>query len=160
LETLDVRASRPDLPASYGLEAPWTGAALARWGGAWSRFRRARNYWVATMMIVEGVVDEVRDPGCRARIDTAYLAKYGVRLGDVPGDVVLYGVRLAVAFGWRERDFPKSATRWTLDWSSAHRRSVPARRRPTGTVSTAARTGTVRRAAPPERRSRGRRGAS
>lgn len=63
-------------------------------------------------VIVEGRAEEATDDGLRRRLDDAYERKYGMRLLSHPGDVVIYGVRPRVAFAWRERDFPASATRW------------------------------------------------
>lgn len=63
-------------------------------------------------VIVEGTVSE--QPASQ-EVDEAYQAKYKMRLTEAPGDLVVYEVKPKVVFGFRERDFPKSATRWTFD---------------------------------------------
>ena len=105
------------------------GAGVGRLAG-WSahfgtdrRSRKARN--LATnqgtvihlesgddAVILEGVAEETADRSFVGRIDAAYLAKYKMRLTEAPGAVVIYAVRPRVALAWRERDFPRSATRW------------------------------------------------
>lgn len=64
--------------------------------------------------LIEGVAEEVRDDARHTAFDEAYLAKYGVRMADVPGDVSVWAVTPRVAFAWQERDFPGSATRWVF----------------------------------------------
>jgi general stress protein 26 len=66
-------------------------------------------------VILEGVADEVSQRGLVERIDQAYAKKYKMRVSDAPGQLVVYAVRPRVAFGWRERDFPRSPTRWSFD---------------------------------------------
>jgi hypothetical protein len=63
-------------------------------------------------VILEGRVQEVRDPTLLARYAAAYHAKY--RFRPDPGDAgnVTYALRARVGFAWREGDFPESATRW------------------------------------------------
>jgi hypothetical protein len=65
-------------------------------------------------VILEGRVREVRDAALLTRYADAYQAKY--RFRPDPGDRknVTYALRARVGFAWRERDFPKSATRWKL----------------------------------------------
>lgn len=63
--------------------------------------------------IVEGVAREVTQPSALNSIDKAYQAKYGMGMSGPPGAVVVIcSVQPRTVFAWRERDFPKSATRW------------------------------------------------
>jgi pyridoxine/pyridoxamine 5'-phosphate oxidase len=68
-------------------------------------------------VILEGVAEEVSDAAVVKRLDAAYSKKYKMRLSSAssaPGQMVIYAVRPRVAFGWRERDFPRSPARWTF----------------------------------------------
>jgi PPOX class probable F420-dependent enzyme len=65
-------------------------------------------------VILEGRVREVRDAALLARYAEAYHAKYRFRPDPADRASVTYALRARVGFAWRERDFPKSATRWTL----------------------------------------------
>ncbi len=65
------------------------------------------------VVILEGRAVEVDDQDRIARVDDSYEAKYGLRGGSVPG-AALFGLRPLSALAWREKDFPTSATRWTL----------------------------------------------
>lgn len=64
-------------------------------------------------VILEGVAEEVEvgDRVLLDRIDKACVSKYkiGLLLGKTS---VIYRLRPRVAFAWREKDFPRSATRW------------------------------------------------
>lgn len=64
------------------------------------------------VVILEGVAKEVTDPARLAAFDDAYVAKYGLRRAEFPGDPSIWGVATRVAFAWQERDFPGTATRW------------------------------------------------
>ena len=64
------------------------------------------------VVIVEGVAEEVTDPGWLARFAEAYDAKYHFKPDIHDPDNVTYAVRPQVAFGWLENDFPGGATRW------------------------------------------------
>jgi nitroimidazol reductase NimA-like FMN-containing flavoprotein (pyridoxamine 5'-phosphate oxidase superfamily) len=67
-------------------------------------------------VIIEGTVEEVTDPALFTRIADAYEAKYPPYRPDPaaePGSV-FYAVRPRAAFAWREKDYPKTATRWTF----------------------------------------------
>lgn len=66
------------------------------------------------VLILTGRAEEVRERAWLARIDAAYRKKYKMRLTEAPGDLVVYALRPKTALAWRERDFPKSATRWTF----------------------------------------------
>jgi len=66
--------------------------------------------------IVEGIAREVTDRSVLASINKAYQAKYGMGITGPPGAVVvIYSVQPRVVFAWRERDFPRSATRWRFE---------------------------------------------
>jgi len=64
-------------------------------------------------VILEGVVEELRDSARYSRFVDAYDEKYQVRPDAVPSAVV-YVLRPQVVYAWRERDFNESATRWRL----------------------------------------------
>jgi pyridoxine/pyridoxamine 5'-phosphate oxidase len=70
------------------------------------------------VVLLEGRARPVTDPARLAAFDAAYQAKYGVRMADVPGDVSVWVVTPRVAFGWHERDFPGTATRWRFGGSA------------------------------------------
>jgi Pyridoxamine 5'-phosphate oxidase len=117
-----IATTRPDgRPHTVPVWGVWLDGALHF--GTDRRSRKARN--LATnqgtvihlesgddAVILEGVAEEIADPSIIARIDAGYLAKYKMRLTEAPGEVVIYAVRPHVALAWRERDFPRSATRW------------------------------------------------
>jgi hypothetical protein len=66
------------------------------------------------VVILEGTVEEVREKKELARLATAYGEKYTLEITfQDPGSVV-YALRTALAFAWRESDFPESATRFTF----------------------------------------------
>ena len=65
------------------------------------------------VVVVRGVAAEVRDPAALGRFADAYERKYGIRPAAEPDpDAPVFAVRPRVVLGWRERDFPTSATRW------------------------------------------------
>jgi general stress protein 26 len=66
------------------------------------------------VVIVEGKAAEVTDAALLDKIDAAYLAKYAMRLTDAPGELIVFAVSARTALAWREKDFPKSATRWSF----------------------------------------------
>ena len=74
-------------------------------------------------VMLEGRVERVADPATLARFDQAYGAKYGfypIRDAPNPDDPGLfYALRPTVAFAWRERDFPQTATRFRFPRRSA-----------------------------------------
>jgi hypothetical protein len=59
------------------------------------------------VVILEGIAEEVTDPGRQRAIDDAYEAKYGMRHGTP-----VWQLRPRVAFGWTE--YPTTVTRWTF----------------------------------------------
>jgi hypothetical protein len=117
-----IATTRPDgLPHAAPVWGIWLDGAL--YFGTDRRSRKARN--LATnqgavihlesgddAVILEGVAEEIVDRSVIGRIDAAYLAKYKMLLTEAPGELVIYAVRPRVALAWRERDFPRSATRW------------------------------------------------
>ncbi len=63
-------------------------------------------------VIVEGSAEEVKDPAALERIAAAYLKKYKM---DPRGmNEPIFTVRPKTVFGFIEKSFPKSATRWRL----------------------------------------------
>ena len=67
------------------------------------------------VVILEGNTDEVVEPTARARFADIYQAKYAFRPQVDDGETVIFRFTLAKAMGWREADFPLSATRWEMD---------------------------------------------
>jgi PPOX class probable F420-dependent enzyme len=64
--------------------------------------------------ILEGRAEQVVAPPVLGRFADAYEAKYKLR-PDVSGATApVYRVQPAVALAWEEKDFPKTATRWTF----------------------------------------------
>jgi hypothetical protein len=57
---------------------------------------------------------DVTDSEVRARLDKVSRSKYKMPLMVVP-ESVLFRAKPRVVLAWREKDFPKSATRWVLD---------------------------------------------
>jgi hypothetical protein len=66
------------------------------------------------VVIIEGVAVEVTDRERLSRIDEEYFAKYKMRLLGFSAGAIIYSVQPRVAFAWRERNFPRSATCWRL----------------------------------------------
>lgn len=64
------------------------------------------------VVVLEGRVEVVRDKSLLRRIGDDYEAKYAFRIAPDNPAYGVYALRPAVAFGWRETDFPTSATRW------------------------------------------------
>jgi hypothetical protein len=65
------------------------------------------------VVILEGVVEEVRDRASFDAIDAAYRAKYGMGVDQAGDDgAVWYVVRPKTAHAWLENDFLETATRW------------------------------------------------
>ncbi len=158
------RASRPVMPAGYGLRDAAAGVGLFPWARVDERMTAARNYWLATtrpdarphampvwgvwvdgalwfgtdrgsrkarnlaanpavavhlesgddVLILEGTAREVHGEADLAGFDSRYAAKYAVRLADLPREISVWRVAPRTAFAWLERDFPGTATRWTI----------------------------------------------
>jgi PPOX class probable F420-dependent enzyme len=67
------------------------------------------------VVILEGKTDEVVEPDARARLGDMYQAKYAFRPQVDNGETVIFRFTFAKAMGWREADFPSSATCWEMD---------------------------------------------
>jgi PPOX class probable F420-dependent enzyme len=63
-------------------------------------------------VILEGTAESVHDAAFLERFADAYEAKYSFRPEPNPEAQGVYQLRPAVAFAWREQDFPNTATRW------------------------------------------------
>jgi hypothetical protein len=71
------------------------------------------NERIDEAVIVEGVAEEVRDAGLLAKLSRPYYAKYKPwKLEPDRGPV--YAVRACVVFGMYEKEFTRTATRWTF----------------------------------------------
>jgi general stress protein 26 len=117
-----IVTARPDgRPHAVPVWGIWLGGAV--YFGTDPRSRKAKNLAANPSLVIhlesgddavilEGAAEEVDDRGLIRRLDQAYSRKYKMRLTDAPGHLVIYAVRPRVAFGWRERDFPRSPTRW------------------------------------------------
>jgi hypothetical protein len=66
------------------------------------------------VVILDGPVEEIGDAGALARLAEAYGAKYTLEITFDGGTSVVYALRPARAFAWRESDYPESATRFTF----------------------------------------------
>jgi len=68
------------------------------------------------VVILECSIEELplTDPQLRQRLDALSHKKYNMLLTMMP-ESVMYRARPKVVLAWREKDFPTSATRWTLD---------------------------------------------
>ena len=64
--------------------------------------------------IVEGSVEAVTEPSVLGRFADAYDVKYHFRPDVSSAAAKVYRLRPAVAFAWGEKDFTKSATRWSF----------------------------------------------
>ena len=66
----------------------------------------------AEAVIVEGAVDEVKDKAALERMAAAYVKKYKMDPRSMCEPI--FRVRPRTVFGFIEKSFPKSATRWRL----------------------------------------------
>ena len=66
----------------------------------------------AEAVIVEGVAEEVKDTAALERIAAAYLKKY--KMDPRSMNEPVFAVRPKTVFGFIEKSFPKSATRWKV----------------------------------------------
>lgn len=66
------------------------------------------------VVILEGTVAEVKEKGELQRLLELYKAKYNVDPPLLEPSTVNYRLAPSKALGWRERSFPKSATRWVF----------------------------------------------
>lgn len=118
-----ISTTRPDgRPHAAPVWGVWVGGAL--YFGTGRRSVKGRNLARSPelvvhpesaddLVILEGEVEEVRDPASFDAIDAAYRAKYGMGVLEAGDDgAVWYVVRPRVAHAWLESDFPNTATRW------------------------------------------------
>ncbi len=112
------RGGRPHAMPVWGL---WLHGAV--WFSSDAASRKARNITGRPgivvhlesgdeVVIVEGHAEEVTDRAALEPFARAYEEKYGFRLDlDHPIGLV-HRVRPDAVLGWREKDFPTTATRW------------------------------------------------
>ncbi|MBI3743256.1 MAG: pyridoxamine 5'-phosphate oxidase family protein [Chloroflexi bacterium] len=67
------------------------------------------------VVVLEGHVEEVTDSAALDRFVAAYEPKYGFRPDPNNPNGKVYRLRHTTALAWREKDFPKSATRWSFN---------------------------------------------
>ncbi len=121
-----ISTTRPDgRPHAVPVWGLWKEGAF--YFGTGERSQKERNIrnnpWMVVhlesgdeVVIIEGWVERVVDPGLFASIAQAYSAKYdwspleGLE-GKLPEDPY-YGMRPEIAFAWTEADFPATATRY------------------------------------------------
>lgn len=66
----------------------------------------------AEAVIIEGAVDEVKNKAALERMAAAYVKKY--KMDPRSMGEPIFRVRPGTVFGFIEKSFPKSATRWRL----------------------------------------------
>ena len=70
------------------------------------------------VVILEGTLEPVKDKVVIPKLSEEYLSKYDFDpFGEngVQPDDPIYSLRLKKAYAWREKDFPKTATRWKFE---------------------------------------------
>jgi PPOX class probable F420-dependent enzyme len=68
------------------------------------------------VVILEGVIQIMRDSALLKRADEAYYMKYQFHLTeDVQNPGLVYRLQPKIAFTWFETNFPASATRWKFE---------------------------------------------
>lgn len=65
------------------------------------------------VVIIEGVAEEWPDKEEWKRIADRYHEKYDVKLDELPPKSTSFRVIPKTILAWQEKDFPRSATRWT-----------------------------------------------
>jgi len=96
----------------------------AFWFGTGSKTQKARNLAknpncivgtqnAAEAVILEGVAERITDASIVKKLEPISLRKYGMSGGDSTEPV--YRVPPTRVFGFIEKSFPKTATRWTFD---------------------------------------------
>jgi hypothetical protein len=120
-----IGSTRPDgRPHAMPVWGVWVDDALIfSTGGASVKGRNiaARPSIVAHLesgddaVVLEGVAERLTDADLLARFVEAYDAKYQIRPDTADDTSPVYALRPSVAFGWLERDFPKTATRWMFE---------------------------------------------
>ncbi|MFN0071743.1 MAG: pyridoxamine 5'-phosphate oxidase family protein [Chloroflexota bacterium] len=67
------------------------------------------------VVMLEGTVDRFHAVEQVPRLAELYQEKYGIDVTTLPSDdSIWFALRPATGHGWREVDFPSSATRWTF----------------------------------------------
>jgi len=110
---------RPHAMIIWGL---WFDNAF--WFGTGSKTQKARNLGknpncvvgtqnASEAAILEGVAEIITDPALRKKLEPSSLRKYG--MSGAGGSEPVYRVRPKRIFGFIEKTFPKTATRWTFD---------------------------------------------
>ncbi len=118
-------AGRPHATPVWGV---WLDGALHF--GTDTASRKARNLAanpamvahlesVDDVVIIDGEAVRVSDAGSLARFVDAFEDKYDIRLeagASGAGEAMaVFRLDARAVFAWRERDFPATATRWTID---------------------------------------------
>lgn len=67
------------------------------------------------VVILEGVIEEVRDERVMQLADDAYEGKYDMRVLSETGGAPLLGLQPDIAHTWLETDFLNTAARWDFD---------------------------------------------
>ena len=116
-----VSTTRPDgRPHAMPVWAVWLDGAVMFSSG--ERSAKARNLAAKPAAVVhlesgdeavilEGDVETLEDDKTRRRFVEAYEPKYGIEL-NADQLARVYALRPRLAYAWRERDYPKSATRF------------------------------------------------
>lgn len=117
-----VSSTRPNgRPHAMPVWGVWLDGAF--YFGTGRRSQKARNLFANPeiivhlesgddVVIIEGVAEELVDPQAKQHLSAVYTDKYNE--GGDPGDSPYFVVRARAVQAWTERDFPKSATRWTF----------------------------------------------
>lgn len=118
-----IMSVRPDgRPHAMIIWGVWFDGAF--WFGTGAKTQKARNLAknpncvvgtqnAAEAVILEGVAELVSDAAMQRKLEPESLRKYGMSGGG--GSEPVYRVRPTRAFGFIEKTFPKTATRWTFD---------------------------------------------
>jgi hypothetical protein len=67
------------------------------------------------VVVLDGDAEEVRDAGELERFAGAYEPKYDLRPDLAALGAAVFRLRPRTALTWRERDYPRTATRWAFD---------------------------------------------
>lgn len=122
-----ISSTRPDgSPHAVPVWGVWVEGTLYFGGDRQARRSRnlARDPRVSAhvesgdeVVILEGVVEEVKDMALLTKIAEAVAAKYPPFKPDPdPGpNGIMYAVRPHTVFAWTEKDYPNTATRWKFD---------------------------------------------
>jgi hypothetical protein len=64
--------------------------------------------------ILEGRLERPSDPALLARFADAYDSKYGIRVDVSHAETPILALRPNTVLSWEEKNYPETATRWTL----------------------------------------------